>query len=72
MLSPRVADEQWHPRQEGQVLADGGYELKVPYGRSEELVMDILKYGAVVEVIGPSALRVQVATALWAAVEKYR
>ena len=67
-----VADEQWHPRQEGHVLADGGYELKVPYNRSEELVMDILKYGPDVEVIGPSALRVQVATALRAAVEKYR
>ncbi len=39
-------DEQWHPEQESTVLSDGEYELKVPYSRPEELVMDILKYGA--------------------------
>ena len=67
-----VADEQWHPQQEGQVLSDGGYELKVPYSRAEELVMDILKYGPEVEVIEPKALREQVAMALRAAAERYR
>jgi proteasome accessory factor C len=67
-----VADEQWHPEQVGTVLADGGYELKVPYSRSEELVMDILKYGAEVEVIGPAALRERVAQALKEAAERYR
>ncbi|MBI5041119.1 MAG: WYL domain-containing protein, partial [Gammaproteobacteria bacterium] len=34
-----VADEQWHPQQQGTVLDDGGYELQVPYSRPEELVM---------------------------------
>ncbi|MBZ0073108.1 MAG: YafY family transcriptional regulator, partial [Gammaproteobacteria bacterium] len=62
-----VADEQWHPQQAGRVLDDGGYELKVPYGRPEELVMDILKYGPEVEVIGPADLRERVAQALRAA-----
>lgn len=66
-----VVDEQWHPLQNGQMLPDGGYELKVPYSRSEELVMDILKYGAEVEVISPPTLREQVATALREAVKKY-
>lgn len=66
-----VADEQWHPEQVGTVLADGGYELKVPYSRPEELVMDILKYGAEVEVISPPALREQVAIALREAVKRY-
>lgn len=66
-----VADEQWHPEQESTVLSDGGYELKVPYSRSEELVMDILKYGAEVEVIGPAGLREQVATALAEAAKRY-
>lgn len=67
-----VADEQWHPQQEGQVRSDGGYELKVPYSRSEELVMDILKYGPEVEVIEPKALQEQVAMALRAAATRYR
>ena len=72
MLSPRVADEQWHPRQEGQVLADGGYEPRVPYNQRQELMMDILKYGPDVEVIGPAALREQVAAALREAAKQYR
>lgn len=67
-----VADEQWHPHQEGQVLPDGGYELSVPYSQPQELVMDILKYGPEVEVIGPPTLRDQVAAALEAAAAKYR
>lgn len=67
-----VADEQWHPRQVGTVLEDGGYELIVPYSQSQELVMDVLKYGAEVEVISPPALRKQVAEALNAAVKRYR
>jgi len=67
-----VADEQWHPHQEGQVLADGGYELKVPYSQPQELVMDILKYGPEVEVVGPPALRDQVAAALESAAARYR
>ncbi len=66
-----VADEQWHPRQEGRVLRDGGYELKVPYSRPEELVMDILKYGPDVEVLRPTSLRRRVAAALREASEKY-
>lgn len=67
-----VADEQWHPEQESTVLPDGGYELKVPYSRTEELVMDILKYGPEVEVIGPAELRMQVAQALDMAAQRYR
>jgi predicted DNA-binding transcriptional regulator YafY len=54
------------------VLKDGGYELKVPYSRAEELVMDILKYGPEVEVVGPVELRERVAKSLEAAVKRYR
>ncbi|MFN2310417.1 MAG: WYL domain-containing protein, partial [Gammaproteobacteria bacterium] len=61
-----------HPQQEGAVLDDGGFELKVPYSRPEELVMDILKYGAEVEVIAPVALRKRVAEALDAAARIYQ
>ena len=52
-----VADEQWHPEQEINTLADGSCELKIPYGNPTELIMDILKYGPDVEVLGPPELR---------------
>lgn len=52
-----VAEEVWHPHQEGRFLESGGYELRIPYGHPQELVMDILKYGPDVEVIGPAPLR---------------
>ncbi len=55
-----VADETWHPQQEGKFLGDGSYELRIPYGNSTELVMEILKYGPDVEVAAPAALRAEV------------
>jgi predicted DNA-binding transcriptional regulator YafY len=66
-----VADERWHPNQRGHFLTDGGYELRVPYRDSRELVMDILKYGAAVEVLGPKGLREEVAGKLREAADKY-
>ena len=52
-----VADETWHPEQQSRWLEDGRYELSIPYSRDTELVMDILKHGAEVEVIAPEALK---------------
>ena len=52
-----VATERWHPNQKGKFLADGSYELKVPYNDDRELIMDIMKHGALVEVIEPQELR---------------
>jgi Predicted transcriptional regulator len=52
-----VADEHWHSQQQGEWLADGRYELKVPYSKSRELLMDVLKYGADAEVVAPLPLR---------------
>jgi predicted DNA-binding transcriptional regulator YafY len=52
-----VADETWHPEQQSRWLDDGRYELSLPYSRDTELIMDILKHGADVEVIAPEALR---------------
>ena len=66
-----VADEQWHPKQQGRVLEDGGYELKVPYGDPTELVMDILKHGPEVEVIAPARLRQEVRRRLAGALARY-
>jgi len=56
-----VAKEDWHGGQTSRWLEDGSYELTVPYGRPEELLMDILKHGADVEVVEPAELRAQVA-----------
>lgn len=67
-----VADEIWHPRQEGLFLPDGTYELRLPYGDPRELVMDILRHGAQVEVVAPEALRQAVAGELERAAGRYR
>ncbi|MBU1223327.1 MAG: WYL domain-containing protein [Gammaproteobacteria bacterium] len=52
-----VAEEIWHPEQQSRWLEDGRYELRLPYSDDRELLMDILKYGADVEVTGPPKLR---------------
>lgn len=51
-----VAKEHWHPQQKGKWLPDGGYELKIPYSKDPELIMDILKHGRHCTVIGPQVL----------------
>jgi len=56
-----VSRETWHPSQDGKMQLDGAYLFKVPYSREPELVMDILKYGADVEVVAPESLRKAVA-----------
>ncbi|MFM9969936.1 MAG: helix-turn-helix transcriptional regulator [Burkholderiales bacterium] len=66
-----VADERWHPEQVGQFLTDGRYELHIPYRDSRELVMDILRHGAEVEVMGPEGLRGEVAQSLRGALAQY-
>jgi len=67
-----VADEFWHPDQEGQWLVDGTYELTVPYGQPTELVNDVMKYGPDVTVVRPDRLRAMVEDRLRAALENYR
>ncbi len=52
-----VSREQWHPEQKAYFDDDGFYWLEIPYSQPTELIMDILRYGADVEVIEPSALR---------------
>ena len=55
-----VAQEQWHPQQESHFDEAGYYTLKIPYSQQPELIMDILKYGADVEVLTPASLREKV------------
>jgi predicted DNA-binding transcriptional regulator YafY len=66
-----IADETWHPEQRGRLLPDGAYELEIPYGRADELILDVLRYGPDVEVIGPAELRREVAGRLRRAVTMY-
>lgn len=66
-----VADEHWHSRQEGRFLADGRYELRVPYSASRELLMDVLHYGADAEIVDPPNLREQAKSLLALALANY-
>ncbi len=55
-----VAAERWHEHQSGAWLEDGSFVLEVPYADDRELVMDILKHGAAVKVLGPPELQARV------------
>jgi predicted DNA-binding transcriptional regulator YafY len=52
-----VAKEVWHPDQKGETQEDGSYLLSIPYSDERELLLDILRQGAEVEVISPKSLR---------------
>jgi predicted DNA-binding transcriptional regulator YafY len=66
-----VADERWHPQQSGQFLTDGRYELTIPYRDSRELVMDVLRHGAEVEVVSPETLRTEIRRMLENSLTRY-
>ena len=67
-----VADEHWHSQQQGSRLADGRYELKLPYSNSRELLMDVLKYGPDAEVVAPVSLREEMKILLQLALGAYQ
>ncbi len=67
-----IADEIWHPKQKGTFLSDGRYQLDIPYSDTRELMMDILKNGADVEVIAPLSLRQEVDAKLKQALLHYK
>jgi predicted DNA-binding transcriptional regulator YafY len=66
-----VAEERWHPQQDGRFLEDGNYELRIPYSDPRELAMDILRHGPDVEVLEPGELRGEIAARLAAALRRY-
>jgi predicted DNA-binding transcriptional regulator YafY len=66
-----VSAQQWHPKQRARIEKDGSYFLELPYSDDRELLMEILKFGADVEVIAPQGLRQRVADALRQAAKRY-
>jgi predicted DNA-binding transcriptional regulator YafY len=74
-FDPRAAQwasrEQWHPEQQGRLLADGRFRLRLPYVDDTELVMEVLRQGEQVRVIAPEALRAAVQQRLHAAAAQY-
>ena len=66
-----VANEEWHPQQKARHLADGRYELQVPYTDATELSMDILRHGDSVQVLGDKALAAAIAGRLRRAAARY-
>lgn len=67
-----ISREQWHPQQEGRWRDDGRFELRLPYVQETEVVMDVLRHGAEVQVLSPPALVKRVREALAAAQQVYR
>lgn len=51
-----VAGEIWHPMQESSFDPDGSYLLTFPYSDDRELIGDIMRFGADVQVLAPPAL----------------
>ena len=66
-----VEDELWHPQQMATQEPDGSYLLKVPYSDDRELLGDILRFGADVQVLEPKELRAKVQKTMLEAVGKY-
>lgn len=66
-----VSREEWHPEQVGHVGKDGFYHLHVPYSDDRELLMDILKFGPDLEVLGPASLRKTVTKRLQSSLSHY-
>jgi len=55
-----VEEEVWHPEQRSRIDGGGQYLLEVPYVDSTELVLDVLRHGPDVEVLGPAGLRKEI------------
>jgi predicted DNA-binding transcriptional regulator YafY len=70
-LARWVSDELWHPEQTSEYDEKGYFILRVPYSNDTELLMDILKYGAEVEVLEPLKLRDKMSEAIAGLVKLY-
>jgi predicted DNA-binding transcriptional regulator YafY len=66
-----VQAEEWHPDQKSTLHPDGSYTLEVPYSDARELLGDVLRFGADVEVLAPKSLRASAMDALRLALGQY-
>jgi predicted DNA-binding transcriptional regulator YafY len=66
-----VNGEIWHSMQESKTEADGSYVLSFPYSDDRELLGDIMRFGADVQVLAPAALRSKVQKSFLEAAAKY-
>jgi len=66
-----VATEKWHGQQVGSFDKEGFYILEFDYNQDPELIMDILKHGSGVEVMGPAGLKSKVKAELDKALHLY-
>ena len=67
-----AASERWHSQQKTEWKKDGSVHIMIPFHHEQELIMDVLRYGADVEVKQPESLRHKVAEALKMASQKYQ
>jgi predicted DNA-binding transcriptional regulator YafY len=70
-VKPWVEKERWHSKQAQHEDEDGCLLLEIPYHHDQELLMDILRYGADVVVESPQELRQKHQLALKAALANY-
>ena len=66
-----VSGETWHGQQVSSFDKDGNYILEFDYNQDPELVMEILKHGSGVEVLGPSGLKKRVIEELTKSLKNY-
>ena len=66
-----VSEREWHASQETRALPDGGLELTMEVGGSQELANWVLSFGGGAEVLEPASLRDEVRASLEAALANY-
>lgn len=66
-----VERERWHPQQESHTEADGSYVFSVPYSDDREIMGDIMRFGADVQVLEPTELRSKVQKGFLEAAGRY-
>lgn len=66
-----VSGETWHGQQVSSFDKEGNYILEFDYNQDPELVMEILKHGSGVEVLGPASLKNRVKAELEKAFKNY-
>lgn len=66
-----ISGQHWHGQQVGQFDKEGYYNLEFDYNQDPELVMDILRHGSGVEVIGPASLKKRIQDELQKTLKRY-